>query len=95
MAIYSRCCEKDYISSTRKCKICHKSFTKFVVRVKDSATGKSRTKTVPNLKLAKDVEAKFKTDQSNAVITKKERVQIIVAQLMPRMPQAIESYLWA
>ena len=62
MAIYLRCCGKDFNISKRKCEICNKNFTKFVVRVKDSASGKWKTKTVHSLKLAKDIEAKFKTE---------------------------------
>ncbi len=39
MAIYLKCCGKDHIKSKRKCDICKKSFTKFIVKVKDSSTG--------------------------------------------------------
>nr|WP_321465686.1 hypothetical protein [uncultured Desulfobulbus sp.] len=62
MSIYARCCGKDYLKTKRKCEICGGSFTKFVVRVKDSRSGKSKSKTVPTLKLAKEIEAKFKTE---------------------------------
>ena len=62
MAIYARCCGKDYKSSKKKCEKCNKKFTKFVVRVRDSLTKKWRTKTVPSLKMAREVEAKFKTE---------------------------------
>ncbi len=62
MAIYARCCKKDYSNGKRKCVICGKNFTKFVVRVKDSVTGKVRTKTLYSFSQAKKVEAKFKAD---------------------------------
>ena len=62
MAIYLRCCGKDHNRSKRKCQICGRGFTKFVVRVKDSSTKKVRTKTVYNLTDAKKLEAKFKSD---------------------------------
>lgn len=62
MSIYARCCGKDHVSSKRKCVVCGKSFHKYIVKVKDSVSGKWRTKTVPTLKLAKDVEVKFKTE---------------------------------
>ncbi|MDD2463830.1 MAG: site-specific integrase [Desulfobulbus sp.] len=62
MSIYARCCTKDHKSTAKQCEICGKSFTKYVVRVKDTDTGKWRTKTVPNLKLAKNIESKFKTE---------------------------------
>lgn len=62
MSIYLRCCGKDHVSGKRKCSVCGKSFTKYVVRVKDSTTGKWRTKTVYSFKHAKELETKFKTD---------------------------------
>lgn len=62
MSIYARCCGKDYLKTKKKCEICGKNFTKYVVRVKDSDSGKSKTKTVPTLKLAKEIEAKLKTE---------------------------------
>ena len=62
MAIYAKCCRKEYPSSKRKCDLCGKSFHKYVVKVKDSVSGKWRTKTVQTLKLAREVESKFKTD---------------------------------
>ena len=62
MSIYARCCGKDYLKTKKKCEICGKNFTKYLVRVKDSDSGKSKTKTVPSLKLAKEIEAKLKSD---------------------------------
>lgn len=62
MSIYARCCGKDYLKTQKKCEICGKDFTKYVVRVKDSESGKSKTKTVPTLKLAKEIEAKLRID---------------------------------
>ena len=62
MSIYARCCGKDHQSTKRKCEICEKSFTKYVVRVKDAESGKWKTKTVNSLKVAKDIENKFKTE---------------------------------
>lgn len=65
MAIYQRCpkCLKDNTVSARVCKGCGstlKNVTRYQVKVKDSASGKWRSKVVPNLKLAKEVEAKLK-----------------------------------
>ena len=74
MSIYARCCTKDYQSSKRKCDICHKILTKYVVRVKDPATGRWKTKTVPNLKLAKDLESKFKTESIEGKLLDKKEI---------------------
>ncbi len=62
MSINLRCCLKDHLKIKRKCEKCGKSFTKFVVRVKNPISGKWKTKTVHNMKLAQEVEAKFKTE---------------------------------
>ena len=62
MSIYARCCAKDYPANKRKCEKCGMGFTRYVARVKDSASGKWKTKTVHTLKLAKDLESKFKTE---------------------------------
>ena len=40
MAIYLRCCGKDYLKNKKKCDLCGKNLSKYVVRVKDSTTGK-------------------------------------------------------
>ncbi len=62
MAIYSKCCRITQPISKRKCEKCGKSFHTYSVKVKDSVSGKWRTKTVPTLKLAKEVESKFKIE---------------------------------
>ncbi len=62
MSICLRCCRKDYSKSKRKCEKCGKSFTKFVVKVRNPISGKWKSKTVHNMKLAQEVEAKFKTE---------------------------------
>jgi hypothetical protein len=62
MAIYSKCCNKFFKSSKKKCDICNGRITKYVVKVQDPATRRWRTKTVLSLKLAKEVETKFKTE---------------------------------
>ncbi|MDR3666224.1 MAG: site-specific integrase [Ignavibacteriaceae bacterium] len=74
MAIYSRCCGKDYLSSKRKCDICNKFLAKYVVKMQDPATGRWKTKTVPNLKLAKDIEAKFKTEAIEGKLLDKKEI---------------------
>lgn len=64
MAIYARCpkCRRDNNQITKICTACNtKLGTLFQVRVKDAASGKWRTKITPSLKLAKEVEVKFKT----------------------------------
>lgn len=66
MAIYARCtkCRRDNNQAAKICTACNtKLGTLFQVRVKDAATGKTRTKITPTLKLAKEVEAKFKVQQ--------------------------------
>ena len=70
---------KKTIITKRKCIICSKSFNKYVVMVKDSVSGKWKTKTVHSLKLAKDVESKFKTEilEGNVFDKKKQRFQKI------------------
>jgi hypothetical protein len=63
MAIYARCpkCRKDNTSTIRLCKGCKaKLGSRFIVKVKDSRTGKWRVKSVPTLKQAKEVETKLK-----------------------------------
>lgn len=64
MSVYLKCCRKEYPAgrSNKKCPECGKSFTKYVAKVKDAATGKWKTKTVQSLKLARDIESKFKTE---------------------------------
>jgi len=64
MAIYSRCpnCRKDNKSTLKICTKCKsKLATKYIVKVKDSSTGKWSSKTLPTLKLAKEVETKLKS----------------------------------
>lgn len=66
MAIYARClkCKRDNPTTSKCCKHCStKLGERFSVRVRDSQTGKWRTKSVPSLKLAKEVEAKLKVKQ--------------------------------
>ncbi len=53
---------KRLLKSKKKCDLCGKSLTRYVVRVKDSSTGKWRSKTVYTYKTAKNLEVKFKTD---------------------------------
>ncbi len=60
-----------------KCEKCGKSFIKFVVRVKDSASGKWKTKTVHTLKLAKDLESKFKTEAVEGKLFDKKKQGVI------------------
>ena len=62
MAIYAKCCGKNYSIDKRKCTLCGKSFTSYVARVQDPVSKKWKTKTVPTLKLAKDIEIKLKTE---------------------------------
>ena len=62
MAIYSKCYNKDYPAAKRKCELCGKLITKYLARIQDPITKKWKTKTVPTLKLAKEIEAKLKTD---------------------------------
>jgi len=73
MAIYLKCCNKEYQITKRKCELCNKTLIKFVVKVQDPATRKWKTKTISNLKLAKETEIKFKTDlmEGNLFISKK------------------------
>ena len=73
MAIHGRCCQKNYCQTKRKCEICGKPINKFVVRVRDNACGKWRTKTLPSLKLAKEVEVKFKTQVLEGEIFEKKK----------------------
>lgn len=63
MSISLRCCGKDQKQGLRKCPLCGKNFTKFVVRIKDEVTGKWRSQTVSSYKMAKEVEGKFKTEK--------------------------------
>ena len=63
MSISLRCCGKDQKQGLRKCSLCGKNFTKFVVRIKDEVTGKWRSQTVTSFKLAKEIEGKFKTEK--------------------------------
>ncbi len=78
MSIYARCCGKDHSSTKKKCIKCNKSFIKYVARVKDSVSGRWKTKTVPTLKLAKDVESKFKTEiLEGNVFDKKKHGEIV------------------
>ncbi len=58
----------------KKCPECGKSFTKFVVKIKDFATGKWKTKTVQSLKLARDVESKFKTELVEGKLFDKKKI---------------------
>ncbi len=62
MAIYAKCCGYNFKSTKRKCDKCNKIFTKYVARVQDPVTRLWKTKTVPTLKLAKDIEIKLKTE---------------------------------
>lgn len=62
MAIYSKCCGINQSTSKRKCEKCGKNFHTYSVKVKNSVSGKWRTKIVPTLKLAKEVESKFKIE---------------------------------
>ena len=54
--------------------ICSKLITKYVVRVRDNVYGKWRTKTLPSLKLAKEVELKFKTQVLEGDLFDKKKV---------------------
>ena len=74
MAINGRCCQKNYLQEKRKCTICNKVINKFVVRVRDNVYGKWRTKTLPSLKLAKEVELKFKTQVLEGDLFDKKKV---------------------
>lgn len=63
MAVYKRCpsCYKDKGLFNRHCVKCKAILGgKYSVRVKDMDTGKWKTKVVPSLRLAHDIEHKFK-----------------------------------
>jgi len=79
MAIYARCneCRRDNTVSLRNCKGCGARLgTKYLVKVKDLTTGKWRTKITPSLKLAKEVEIKFKIRKiERNLFDKKEKNQ--------------------
>jgi len=77
MGIYARCtkCRRDNNQAAKVCTTCDtKLGTLFQVRVKDSSTGKTRTKITPSLKLAREVELKFKTLHiENQLFNKKQK----------------------
>lgn len=73
MSISLRCCGKDQKQGLRKCPLCGKNFTKFVVRIKDEVTGKCRSQTVTSFKLAKEIEGKFKTEKIEERLFDKKR----------------------
>ena len=79
MAIYARCsnCRQDNNVISSFCKVCGDRLgTKYLVRIKDASTGKWRTKITPSLKLAKEVELKFKTLHiENQLFNKKQENQ--------------------
>lgn len=77
MAICAKCCEKNFKHTKRKCDSCGKIFTKYVARVQDPSTRRWRTKTVSSLKLAKEIEAKFKTDLVEGHLFNKKQVGTI------------------
>lgn len=74
MAINGRCCQKNYSQNKRKCLICNKLINRYVVRVRDNSQNKWRTKTLPSLKLAKEVEVKFKTQVLEGDLFDKKKV---------------------
>lgn len=76
MAIYSRCtnCRKDNNLKSRLCKGCQTTLgSKYQVKIKDSQTGKWKTKIVPTLKLAKEVETKLKVQQIEGKLFEKAK----------------------
>ena len=77
MAISARCCGRDNKQNLRKCCYCGKSFIKFIVRVKENNTGRWRTQTVTSLKLAKEVENKFKTESIENKLFDKKRDGVV------------------
>ncbi len=63
MPVYKRCgkCYADNSLKNRLCQDCRTALgSKFSVKVRDAITGRWQTKVVPSLKLAREVEAKFK-----------------------------------
>lgn len=63
MSIYSRCikCKRDQKITNKICQSCKSSLGhKYTVKVKDSTTGKWKTKQVDSLSLARKVESKLK-----------------------------------
>ena len=80
MAIYARCtkCRRDNNQAVKICTTCNSKLgTLFQVRVKDAVTGKTRTKTSPTLKLAKEIEAKFKVQQIEGQLFNKLKTQTV------------------
>ena len=74
MAIYAKCCNKDYSISKRKCEVCGRLFAKYLARVQDPVSKKWKSKTVPTLKQAKEVEAKLKTELIEGNLFDKKQV---------------------
>ena len=76
MAIYARCnkCRKDNPVTSKTCKSCgEKLGSKYLVKIKETTTGKWRTKITPSLKMAREVEVKFKTLKiENELFNKKQ-----------------------
>lgn len=77
MAIYAKCCNKEQKNNRRKCEKCNKQISKYVVKVQDSVTRRWKTKTVDNLKLAKDIESKFKTELIEGNLFDKKKIGYI------------------
>lgn len=80
MAIYARCtkCRRDNHHAAKFCTTCDtKLGILFLSRVKDPITGKWKTKISPTLKLAKEIEAKFKVQQIEGQLFNKPQYQIV------------------
>lgn len=68
---------KRLLTNQKQCTKCNKSINKFVARVKDSVSGRWKTKTVATLKLAKDIESKFKTEILEGNVFDKKKTGVI------------------
>ena len=80
MAIYARCtkCRRDNSQSAKVCTSCKAKLGElFHVKIKDPATGKWRTKISPTLKLAREIESKFKVQQIEGQFFNKPQNQVI------------------
>ena len=80
MAIYRRCnkCRRDNQLNLKTCSDCKtKLKDKYLVRIKDSSTGKWITKTCASIQLAKQIETKFKIKIiEGSALDKKKKEQV-------------------
>ena len=96
MAIYRRCnkCRRDNQTDLKACSNCKaKLKDKYIVRVKDSLTGRWITKTCASVQLAKQIESKFKIQIiEGSTLNKKKKQEVSFSRYLEYAKQTKKTW---